>query len=107
MKFKRDCSYCSNTGQVASGICLPCSGIGYTTADIFLEFPIFYAYQIFNATDSTEYLALSAANKALYQLVVSQSFVDMTEGKNAKTTLWVLFGEGSNTRDNLITILGV
>ena len=64
----------------------------------------FEAYRIFNATDPTEYLDLSDANKALYQLVISQGIIDMAEGKNARTTLWVIFGEGTTTRGNLAVL---
>ena len=59
---------------------------------------VFPSYVIFNATNRNEYLALSAANKALYQLVVSLGLVDMEAAGNAKAILWSLFDEGSETR---------
>ena len=64
----------------------------------------FEAFRIFNATDVAEYLALTVANKALYLLVISQGIIDMADGKNARTTLWSLFGEGSTTRTNLAAL---
>lgn len=65
---------------------------------------MFESHQIFNATDVSEYLVLTAANKALYQLVISQSHIDMADGKNARTALWTLFGEESATRANLAAL---
>jgi hypothetical protein len=62
---------------------------------------VFPSYVIFNATNRDEYLALSAANKGLYQLVLSLGLIDMEDNGNAKVILWALFGEGSVTRASI------
>jgi hypothetical protein len=62
-------------------------------------------FRIFNATDPTEYLALSSANKDLYHLVISQTYADMSDDKNSKVILWALFPEGSVTRESLTDLI--
>ena len=68
--------------------------------------PIYPAYKIYNAMVGSEYIALSPEHRQYFDLLISQGLVDMSEGKNAKTTLWTLFGEGSGTRANLIALIG-
>jgi len=66
---------------------------------------IFATYKIVDATDSTEYGNLSAANKEAYKMIVSCGVVDLTEGTSIRTKLWSMFGEGTTTRENLEALL--
>ena len=58
-------------------------------------------YKIIEATDQTEYNALSDNNKDRYALIISAGRVDFEEGTIVKATLWAMFGEGTTTRANL------
>jgi len=66
---------------------------------------VFHAYEILEATDETEYNALSDANKAMYNALISCGRVDMNDGKKGKTWLWSLFDSESTTRAALIALL--
>lgn len=55
------------------------------------------AYRIISLTKASEYLALSAENKAWYDLFISAGLVDLTEGSLAQEKLWDMFDAESNT----------
>jgi hypothetical protein len=87
----------------------PCSECGgEMTAEYgWLELPagIYPAYEIFEHTALKEYKALEDDERAMYDLIISQGTIDMTEGGESKSELWDLFGAGSTTRANLIAML--
>lgn len=58
-------------------------------------------YKILEATNPGEYAELSAANKAVYQLIISAGRVDISEGTTVRNVLWGMFGANSVTRENL------
>ena len=70
-------------------------------ADRFLQ----KTYRILEATDITEYNALSDGNKSAYQIILSCGIVDYREGSSARTKLWSMFGEGTTTRENLEALI--
>jgi len=55
-------------------------------------------YRILESTDPSEYVALSDADKALYQLIISAGKVNFADGTLVRSVLWGMFGEGSVTR---------
>jgi hypothetical protein len=61
-------------------------------------------YRIVEATDSTEYNALSDTNKGRYALIISAGLVDLMDGTAIRSTLWSMFGDGTTTRDNIIAL---
>lgn len=87
--------------------CGSCGGLGVerTQRRDVLEGNIVYAYEILDATDTTEYNALSVANKVAYNMVLSCGIVDLSEGTQSHTKLWNIFDSESTTRANLIALL--
>jgi hypothetical protein len=71
---------------------------------IAMKTDVFPSYVVFNATDSAEYLALTASNKSLYQLLISQGLIDLADNKNAKTVLCSIFGVETTTRANILAL---
>jgi hypothetical protein len=110
-KVKQTCVFCSGTGKNPHGgeteTCPYCKGGGSSfDANVSLPAPLFYSYQVFDATVPGEYNALSAAEKSLYLLVISQVYVNLAEGSNSRTVLANLFGAGTTTRANLLALIG-
>lgn len=109
-KISRKCYNCSGTGTVSGGGgCPVCSSIGRidfaevgATDEVSYIFP---THKISDATDATEYAALSDGNKAAYGMIISMGTVSLAEGTNTRLTLWALFGEGTTTRANLEALL--
>ena len=66
---------------------------------------VFHSYEILEATDEIEYSALSDANKAMYNALISCGRVDMNDGKKGRTWLWTLFDAQSTTRAALTALL--
>lgn len=58
-------------------------------------------YKILEATNPSEFAALTAANKALYQLIISAGKVDIAEGTTVRNVLWSMFDVDSITRGEL------
>lgn len=54
-------------------------------------------YRIFDVTEPSEYLALGAQNKNVYNLIISMGIVNLAEGSSAQTLLWDMFPEESDT----------
>ena len=67
---------------------------------------VFAACQVLDNTISSEYNALSAANKDAYKMILSCGVLDLTDGNSIRTKLWNMFDENSTTRANLIALLG-
>jgi len=66
---------------------------------------VFHSYEILEATDGTEYLALSGGNTAMYNALISCGRVDLNDGKKGRTWLWTLFDSESTTRAALTALL--
>lgn len=66
---------------------------------------VYPTYKIVEATDDAEYAALSAANKAIYGIIVSCGTVDLSEGTAVRDKLLAMFGAGTTTRDNLAALV--
>lgn len=60
-------------------------------------------WEIFNATDDTEYAALTDAQKSSWDALCGIESIDTTSGI-AKAREAELFGAGTTTRDNLISL---
>ena len=116
-----DCGQCGGTGQesitttdengdpvVTQETCRKCLGAGSvitSVLDDLLPDDVFHSYIVFEATDLTEYSALSSGNKETYQLLLSFGQVNLADGSNAFDLLKSMFGPGSTTRANLLALL--
>lgn len=88
----KDCYHCNSTGKVRFGLVqLPTDWI--------------HTFELSEATDDTEYAALSAAQKTTYGLIISMGIIDLTNGTAIRAKLWAMFGSGSTTRDALLALL--
>ena len=86
--------------------CPTCNGTGYVNwgAHIIPGY-VFATYKIVEATDATEYSALSSGNKTAYGMIISLGTVDLAEGTSTRTKLWDMFGAETTTRANLETLV--
>lgn len=55
------------------------------------------------ATDASEYVALTAQQRGMFQALVSPGTVDVSD-TNVRATFAALFGAGTTTRDNLLAL---
>ena len=107
MNLQTLCPFCKNTGTWDNSDAGPtpcgfCSGSGVLNYSGFrLPDNRVWTFQILEATDSTEYSNLSAANKATYGLIISAGVVDISPGTKVRSKLLAMFGAGSTTRANL------
>ena len=121
--LKGACVKCYGSGLDEEGTCTVCGGIGThtigevsgshfddviaTLADISDKIGDgIKTYQIMEATDITEFAALSTTNKTAYRQLISCGVVDLTAGTAIRASLWSMFDAQSTTRANLITLLG-
>jgi hypothetical protein len=107
------CYYCLGTGEIlgerslaGDDVCQQCSGTGKMKLR-WLDYGenIFPSYQILECLDSTEYAALTAANKTTVLVVLSCGFVDLNAGKAGRVRLVNAFGAGSTTVASLTALL--
>lgn len=90
-----------------TGPCTECGGTGRIARYMVVDNgEIFRSDQVFEAIDATEYTALSAGNKEILALILSCGYIDLTAGSNAFTLLQNMFGPGTTTRANLLTLIG-
>ena len=116
MAIKKPCYNCSGGGtvttydgeQVPSEVeCPVCAGEGTLEfAEIELEEGVYATYKISEATDATEYNALTDGQKAVYHIILSMGTVDLSDGISVRATLFAFFDENSTTRANLLTLIG-
>ncbi len=66
---------------------------------------IFHTYKIVEATITSEYSALSTANKTAYGMIISLGTVDLAVGTATKDKLWDMFGAETTTRANLEALI--
>ena len=66
---------------------------------------VFPTYKIVEATVTSEYSALSTANKTAYGMIISLGTVDLSDGTATKDKLWDMFGAETTTRANLETLV--
>jgi len=116
--LKRECYHCGGSGIVpiytlptspptSTDVCPVCGGDGIIDYEyIGLPVGVFYSYQVFEATDLSEYNALNDANKGHYNILVSLGYIDLSEGSNAFNLLQNMFGPGTTTRANLLALIG-
>lgn len=109
--INRRCDSCNGSGviQYYGGPevqCDACEGSGEILLASFGDQAACFTYQISEATDATEWNALSAGNKDAYAMILSMGIVDLTDGTSIRTTLWAMFDAQSTTRAALITLLG-
>jgi len=109
--INRVCNSCAGTGitQYYGGpelVCSGCDGDGEVVLADFGNQHACFTYQILEATDVTEYGALSDSNKNAYDMLLKCGIVDLSEGTQVRTNLWSMFDSESTTRANLITLLG-
>jgi hypothetical protein len=67
---------------------------------------IYPTYLIMEATDASEFNALSDDNKDAYRQIISCGNADLGAGTAVHTKLLNMFDAQSTTRANLITLLG-
>lgn len=82
-----------------------CNETGFIEFGLFAGLDCYYTYEISEATDPTEWNALSAGNKTAYATILSMGVVDLSDGTAVKSTLWALFGSGTTTRANLEALI--
>ena len=109
------CHRCGGTGEIFTSSTDPPSVIPCPTCDATgsyfwgTESPttkIVYTYEILEATDITEYGNLSDSNKNAYDMILKCGIANLTDGTQIRTNLWAMFDCDSDTRANLITLLG-
>lgn len=96
------CPTCFGTGA------LPIAGIAPRTLrrlDSIKPANAYHTYQIVEATDTSEYNALSDTWKERYGAILSCGMVDLSEGTKIRIALWTMFGEGTTTRANLEALI--
>jgi len=88
--------------------CATCRTLGkeLVRQETILNAEIVYTYEILEATDITEYGNLSDTNKNAYNMALQCGIVDLTDGTQIRANLWAMFDAESDTRANLITLLG-
>jgi len=115
------CPTCGGNSVYEDKICPTCHGEGALPAqgfagrsfaelktsidDILTPSLVFRSYLIVEALDTTEYNALTDAQKLNFIMIVSAGFVDLNTDSNAKALLMALFGAGTTTRANLIELI--
>jgi hypothetical protein len=123
IKATLECWCCKGTG-IRSGSNFPdqpcpyCGGEGDTDALLTLDLSMLidklppatkpiYTYQILEATDSDEYMALDANKKAWYNLFISAGVLDMGDGSKAWDLFlsWI-FPEGKISHTAILAALG-
>lgn len=105
----KTCGRCAGTGILKkdfTGVereCPTCVGMGiiveYTISD-----KLIHTYQIVEATEDAEYTALTDAQKARYQAIISLGLVDFAEGTKVREKLLNMFPVGTTTRVNLLNL---
>jgi len=65
---------------------------------------LIWAYKILDATNASEYNALSDANKDAYRLIASCGVVNFDEGSATYTKLFNIFPDGTTTYDALVAL---
>lgn len=75
------------------------------TCPTFYPDGIYPTYKIVEATVASEYAALSDANKDLYKIILSCGVVDLSTGTAVRNYLMSMFGAGTTTRANLVTLV--
>ena len=101
------CLRCNGSGRYSDeeDPCHGCNGDGYCPTNR-LKPDVVLAYQISDALDVDEYAALSDANQAAVNIILSMGLVSLAAGTNNRAALWALFDAESTTRANLIALLG-
>ena len=111
------CEICGGTGSLGDPLveCGQCRGVGTYETDwvgvirqLELKLPgtnVFWSYQIWEATDLTEFTALSAGNKDAYRGIVRMGTVSLVEDSHSRDTLWDLFDSESTTRAALLALI--
>ena len=108
----KDCPRCLGTGIDDNGehgpsSCLSCGGDGKLEHLVsMLPDDVYPTYKILEATDVTEYTSLAPGNVALYNLIISAGTIDLGETTMALAVLFGMFGPGTTTRTNLLTLIG-
>lgn len=113
IKIYQKCNKCSGTGMwsVEQGVdvtCPDCAGakrLELCEIDSVFTDNVFHSYKVFEATDLTEYNALTDAQKERYQLILGMGQVDLNDGSNAFDLLKGMFGPSTTTRANLLALL--
>jgi len=61
-------------------------------------------WRILEATEASEYTALSEGNKELYKLIISAGTVNFTNGCAVRARLLAMFGAETVTRTSLLDL---
>lgn len=65
----------------------------------------FYTYRLLEVMDVNEYNALSDADTALLNALLSCGVIDITTGSSLRTFIFGLFPDGTNTYEALTELL--
>jgi len=130
MGSSTDCPRCGGDGIFESEECVACQGLGIyqvqsmqanmlvrlsrveakvddvkVKTDNLPTTNVFWSYQVWEATDMTEYLALSDELEASYNKIVHMGTVDLNVGSNSRAVIWRLFDAESTTRAALLALI--
>ena len=115
IRVQRRCSRCLGTGTDSDnqppGSCTVCGGDGWLDhdkinfTDLLLPTNVFHSHIVWEATDTTEYQALSDALEASYNKIVHMGTIDLNVGSNSRIVLWSLFDAQSTTRAAFLALL--
>ena len=111
------CSVCGGSGTYDGESCARCGGDGSRGTSGILErleahllahvLPtnVFRSHVVWEATDLTEYQALTEAQQENYNKIVHMGTVDLNVGSKSRVVLWNLFDSESTTRTALLALL--
>jgi len=86
--------------------CIACAGLGLINqGELRYKEGVFPTYQILEATDPAEYVALAPGNVALYNLIISAGTIDLSEATTTLAVLRGMFAIGTTTRTNLEALI--
>lgn len=115
LEISKRCSKCGGVGlrneqkgevQSTQNPCLACGGLGYQES-FFLTLPsgYFYATDVFNCIDFDEYDVLAVKQREAVRVILSIGVCNLNQGSKQRDLLTQIFGEGTQTRLNLIELV--
>jgi len=98
-----------NAVETQEDCTVPSCDAGWKTFDIEsrIELPdgMYHSVEVFEAIDTTEYIALTTPKSQEIDTMIGAGFVNLNDGSRGKTTLWDLFPDGTTTRANLVALI--
>lgn len=102
LNIREKCNFCSSQSNSCS--CCNLTGI-FTRWTLSPPTNVFYSHAILEELDTTEYSALTGAQRAGIDTLLMCGLVDLNDGKVGRVRLWDWFGAESTTVANLTALL--